>query len=247
MDTNSQTLMVIMPVYNSEKTLRGAVDSILEQSYRNLRLVIVDDASTDKSFEIAKEYAKDVRVVLLRNKQNRGAYYSRNIGLDFIKQLNWGYFTTHDSDDISFMHRYLKIIRLLKNPRVVATRDIFERVDLRTGQSLGSHTTMAHAVFKRSVFEKLGYFENVRVGADWEYWHRMNVSNTGTRLKTSLVNEVVGKSYIHGNNLTVQIPLNSVHRKAYVQGTKKRTRKRSIEGKWYREFVPESEILERFT
>ena len=89
LDLMSKKILIVMPVYNAEKTLRLAIDSILNQSYKHFYLIIVDDCSTDSSLEIAKEYAKDSRVKLYRNTENRGAYYSRNIGLYFGKKLRW--------------------------------------------------------------------------------------------------------------------------------------------------------------
>lgn len=234
--------MVIMPLYNSKRTMSEAIESILKQSYKNLRLIIVDDASTDGSYELAQQYAKSPRVFLLRTSQNRGAYYSRNAGLDFIKNFVWGYFTTHDADDVSFEHRYLDAVRLLKKPRVVAVQDTFERIDLASRQSLGDNLTMAHAVFKRSVFQSLGYFETVKFGADWEYWHRLNAFNSVHRQKTSSINYTVGKSYIHDRNLTTTIPLNSVHRRRYIKQTMKEVQRMSAANNWYRPFVLDKEI-----
>lgn len=237
MNTNPQTLIVVMPVYNSQKTLPMAIESILSQSYRNLRLVIVDDNSSDQSLEIAKLYLKDNRVTVLHNKKNMGAYYSRNVGLHFFKNSVWGYFTTHDADDVSFEHRYLRIVRMLKLPRIVAVQDTFQRIDLRNGKELGAALTMAHAVFKRQVFASIGYFENVRFGADWEYWQRLNAFNKKNRYKTSAIKDVVGDSFVHENNLTIQIPLTSIHRKRYMSSTRKSVAIMSSIENWYRDFV----------
>ncbi|ANV97999.1 hypothetical protein BBW65_03925 [Helicobacter enhydrae] len=76
---------IVIPIYNVEKYLRECLESVIHQTYKNLCIVLVDDASTDKSFEIAKEYFdKDSRVVLISHDHNRGLSASRNTGLDYL-------------------------------------------------------------------------------------------------------------------------------------------------------------------
>ena len=53
-------ILCIIPVYNAQNTLKGAIESITNQSYTNWELVIVDDASTDRSYKIAQSYAKKI-------------------------------------------------------------------------------------------------------------------------------------------------------------------------------------------
>lgn len=90
---------VIMPVYNTELYLQEAIESVLEQSLKDLELIIVDDASTDESMLIAERYAAlDDRVVLERLPQNSGgAGKPRNIG---IERARGEYIFFMDSDDI---------------------------------------------------------------------------------------------------------------------------------------------------
>ncbi|MCI5511112.1 MAG: glycosyltransferase [Eubacterium sp.] len=76
---------VIMPIYNAEKYLKQAIESVLNQTYGNFELILINDASTDKSKEICREYCKmDSRIVLLENNsENHGPGPTRNIGLDY--------------------------------------------------------------------------------------------------------------------------------------------------------------------
>lgn len=236
-NSNPQTLLVVMPAYNSQATIAMAIESILNQSYKNLRLVIVDDASEDNTLKIAKMYLKDPRVSVYHNKKNLGAYYSRNVGLYMFRNKNWGYFTTHDADDVSFEHRYIKLIRMLRRPRYSGVQDTFRRVELRSGRDLGAHLTMAHAVFQRHVFDDIGYFHMVRFGADWEHWTRLNSWNRVNKFKTAAVTEVLGESFVHEKNLTVQIPINSSARLNYIKKVRQDIRTRNITEDWYRGFT----------
>jgi len=73
---------VIMPVYNSEKYVSYAIDSVLHQTYTNIELIIIDDCSLDYTKHIVSKYAeKDTRITLLCNSQNIGCAASRNKGL----------------------------------------------------------------------------------------------------------------------------------------------------------------------
>lgn len=88
---------VIIPVYNSEKFIHKCLDSVLTQTLQDIEVICVDDASTDKSYEILEEYAKcDNRIVVLRNNANGGLSYTRNHALE---HASGEYIQFVDSDD----------------------------------------------------------------------------------------------------------------------------------------------------
>ena len=72
-------ISIIMPVYNEDKYLHAAIDSILSQTFDNFEFIIIDDASTDNSLQIIKSYT-DKRIILICNEYNVGNYPSRNRG-----------------------------------------------------------------------------------------------------------------------------------------------------------------------
>lgn len=219
---NRRTILVSMPVYNSEETLANAIESVLGQTYKNLRLVITDDCSTDKSLKIAKHYAKiDSRVSVYSNSENMGAYYCRNVGLYVNRSKPWGYFTTHDADDVSYESRYQTLLKSFKQG-INAVQDIFARKELSTGKLLSEDVTMAHALFLRSVFDSVGYFEQVRFGGDWEHWVRLKAFNRINDLASTSYRNVLGESFMHKNNLTRQIPEKSAKRRNYIKQTMKK-------------------------
>lgn len=95
----SPKISIIVPVYNAESTLHKCVDSILNQSYKDWELLLIDDGSTDASATICDEYAQlDNRIKVFR-KQNGGVSSARNIGLDNAKG-EW--ITFVDSDDYAY-------------------------------------------------------------------------------------------------------------------------------------------------
>lgn len=88
---------IIMPVFNTEKYLSKAIDSVLKQTFTDFELIIIDDNSNDTSFTICKSYAdKDNRIKLLKNDINLGVAKSRNKALNNISGI---YLTFVDSDD----------------------------------------------------------------------------------------------------------------------------------------------------
>lgn len=116
-------ISVIMPVYNGEKYLREAIDSILYQSFQNFEFIIVDDASTDRSLQIIQSY-KDKRIILLQNEQNRGNYPSRNRGLTIATGK---YICVMDADDVAYPKRLeLQYVYLEAHSEILAVGTSFE-------------------------------------------------------------------------------------------------------------------------
>lgn len=105
-------LSIIVPVYNVEKYLRKCIESILNQSFTNFELILVNDGSTDSSKEICEEYLqKDSRIILL-NKENGGLSSARNLGLS---KATGKYVALVDSDDWIDIHMYQSMVTSLEN------------------------------------------------------------------------------------------------------------------------------------
>ena len=109
----SPLISVIVPVYKVEKYLPACLDSLLAQTYRNFELLLVDDGSPDKCWEILQQYAaQDARVRIFR-KENGGVSSARNFGLE---QARGEYIGFVDSDDfvapqyLEWMYRAIKQI-----------------------------------------------------------------------------------------------------------------------------------------
>ena len=93
---NKPLISVIVPIYNAEKFLSQCIDSVLNQSYKNIEIILLNDGSKDKSGSICQEYAeKDTRIIYIE-KNNSGVSDTRNMGL---KQATGDYIFFLDSDD----------------------------------------------------------------------------------------------------------------------------------------------------
>uniref|UniRef100_UPI003A8A7744 glycosyltransferase family 2 protein n=4 Tax=Helicobacteraceae TaxID=72293 RepID=UPI003A8A7744 len=80
--SQTKKVAIIIPIYNVEKFLNECLDSIVNQTYTNLEILLINDGSTDSSLQIAKEYAqKDSRITII-DKENGGQANARNAGIE---------------------------------------------------------------------------------------------------------------------------------------------------------------------
>ena len=117
-------ISVVIPLYNKAKFICETLDSVLQQDYSNLEILVVNDASTDESLEVIKTYS-DSRIKIINNKTNQGLSESRNIG---IKNSKGELIALLDADD-TWAINYLSIINELfqKFPnQVIYGTDFFE-------------------------------------------------------------------------------------------------------------------------
>lgn len=106
---------VIIPVHNREKYIIRSIKSVLNQTYKELEIIVVDDASTDKTAELIREiYDKDVCVSLIRNSYKIGANASRNKGINIARGK---YIAFQDSDDMWYPNKLEKQMELLNEEK----------------------------------------------------------------------------------------------------------------------------------
>lgn len=98
MQKQTPLISVIMPLYNAERFVGESIENVLRQTVGDFELIVIDDASTDASAEIARAYAaKDDRIVLMHNELNSGAARTRNRALDAARGK---FITFMDADDL---------------------------------------------------------------------------------------------------------------------------------------------------
>jgi glycosyltransferase involved in cell wall biosynthesis len=108
----SPKVSVLLPAYNAEKYIKQSIDSILNQTFTDFEFIIIDDCSTDSTWEIIKSYEKkDNRIVAVRNKQNLGIAGNLNKAISLSKGE---YLARMDADDWSYPDRFQKQIDILE-------------------------------------------------------------------------------------------------------------------------------------
>ena len=180
-------ISVIMPVYNEECFLFDSIKSILDQTYRDFELIIIDDSSRDNSSRIICSF-RDKRITYLKNSQNKGVAYSLNKGL---KKAKGDLIARMDADDISYPNRFETQVNFLrKNPNVGVVGSCVELVD-EFGKKLNfkkypetfkeiqrasifrnpiCHPTV---LFRRALTDSYGmYDENLNGAEDYDLWLR---------------------------------------------------------------------------
>lgn len=118
-----------MPVYNAGDYLVEAIESILNQTYSNFELIIVNDASTDKSWKIMQGYKKmfSRKIKLFKNQKNQGAFAAANIAISHAKG---NYLAPMDADDVAKPERLAEQVKFLKqNPQVILVGSNAEIID----------------------------------------------------------------------------------------------------------------------
>ena len=88
MENNRPFFSIVMPIYNVEKHLQQAVESVLQQTFQDYEIILVDDCSPDKCPEICDEYAQKYESVqVIHHKENQGLSYTRNTGMAVAKRI----------------------------------------------------------------------------------------------------------------------------------------------------------------
>jgi glycosyltransferase involved in cell wall biosynthesis len=125
-DLASPEISVIMPVYNSGLYLKQAIDSILNQSFRDFELFVIDDASTDNSISIIRSY-DDKRIKLIEKPKNTGYTDSLNLTIPLVKGR---YIARMDSDDIALPVRFERQFQFMENnPDVLVVGTAYKVID----------------------------------------------------------------------------------------------------------------------
>ena len=201
-----------MPVYNGEKYLREAIDSILNQTFTDFEFLIIDDGSTDNSLEIINSY-QDPRINLIKNNDNQGLIYSLNRGLALAKGK---YIARMDSDDISSPERLCVQIKFLdENPTIGLVGSSVQIIDNNKNHSsivefplthfiiqwsLCFYSPFAHpsTMIKKEILKQAnGYSSQAVYVEDYDLWQRLSKITELSNLPQILL-------YLrkHDNNLT---------------------------------------------
>lgn len=179
------SVSILMPVYNAEPYLSEAIQSMLNQTYADFELIILDDCSTDRSAEVVHTYT-DVRIVYHRNEVNSGLANNLNTGLKLAKGK---YIARMDGDDISLPHRLQTQVDFLESHPDIdlcscamqmfgADNQLWIRdrdpEQVKITMMFYSAVLHASSVFRKDVFERnnLIYNQETFPAEDYDLWAR---------------------------------------------------------------------------
>ena len=235
---SSPLISVLMPAYNHESYVRFAVDSVLSQTYSNLELIAIDDASRDKTWAVLSEY-DDPRIRLVKHDVNQGAHSTLN---EAMKMARGQYLAILDSDDIYQPERLERLLaeaeRLTGNDTLIFSDVTF--ID-SAGETVGEHpravgyqTLRARCAelpaanwfltgnsaigtsnffFSRALAEKVGAFTPLRYTHDWDWALRASLYQAPIWLREPLLSYRVHDA----NTLSEDDAWRHIHENSYIQ------------------------------
>jgi len=209
---NKNLISVLLPVFNAEKDINVAIQSILNQSYKDLELLIIDDGSTDNSYQICMNISEqDNRVKVFRNHNNLGLTKSLNL---LINESSGKYLARQDADDWSEETRFEKQLKFMNDENIDVvyarsvrndTQNIFPRLSyylplnfvLRYKNPLIHGTMLA----KKNIIEKVGGYDEKFIYSQ-DYKLAFDLINLGFKLR--IMKNVLYKSNFINNISTTK-------------------------------------------
>lgn len=204
-------ISVIVPTYNRESTLRRALQSIENQTYKNIEIIVVDDNSNDNTQKVVETFKeKEIDIIYIKHKFNKGACAARNTG---IINATGDYIAFLDSDDewdknkLEKQINYLKknkadivfcshILKFKNKEKVIPTKQIDENNILKD-LLYGNFITTGAILGKKECFIKERFNENLPRFQDWELSIRL-IKN----FKVIHINEILTTNFIQKDSLT---------------------------------------------
>lgn len=210
---NDMGVSIIIPVYNRKKLIRRSVESALNQTYKNIEIIVVDDGSK-KNIEEEIDKIGDKRIKYIRLSKNKGACYARNIG---IKYSDKEYITFLDSDDKlhpkkleTQMNNIIKhksnfdFCKLMVNnnkhyiiPNNSTEKEIYKGNILNELVSKGNFISTQSIIVKKSIIEKYLFDNELLRLQDYDLVLRMFPS-----LKISFTNKTLANLYVQKDSIT---------------------------------------------
>ena len=217
-------ITVFTPNFNGSRYISETIESVLNQTYSNFEYIIVDDCSTDNSWQIIQEYAKkDNRIKPYKNKKNLHIVKTRNRGFK-LSSSNAKYFAIIDSDDVALPYRFKVQVEFLeKNPdfglvgsdtiiinensqiigfrKYPSTNNEIRKVITRINPIAQSSVTL-----RKKAIEEVGMYDlNWKVAQDYDYWLRVGILWKIGNIKRPLIKYRLSKTQIKKTHLKENI------------------------------------------
>jgi len=171
---------IIIPVYNSEKYIQNTIMSVLNQTYKYWRLIIVDDGSTDNTrqilYKLYKKYRNKKKIIILKNDVNKGQALSRNLGLKFSTSKFVSFLDSDDFWDKNKLKSQIKFMmsnnydftytdyKIIKNNKITTIKvpDYFDYKKFIHNSSINT----CSIILKKKIIKNI-YFKNLRFSEDY--------------------------------------------------------------------------------
>ena len=207
---------VILPTYNRASLIGRAIKSILNQTFNDFELLIIDDGSVDDTEKVVKTFA-DTKVTYKKHEENKGAAAARNTGIHLAR----GEFIAFNDSDDEWMPEKLerqikKFSEVNSNIGVIycgyiavsqqTNREIFRSTPMEKGKIYprilqGCITGTFTPLIKQACFEKVGLFDETLPSCqDWDMWIRIS-----EYYEFDFISDILVKMYIHGSQISTNL------------------------------------------
>lgn len=208
---------IIMPTYNRAYIIQQSIDSVLEQTYQDWELIVVDDGSTDDTETVVKKN-NDERIRYIKYSPNRGANHARNVGLEAAQGE---YLTFLDSDAVYVPHKLEVQMDAMQHNGfdIVWARARFTWMDGRDGvfprdpeDTLNNNALLipmslkeglintSTLFFKRRCYESCGGFdEDLRKFQDWDFWWKLLLAK---KFKIHFLDDVLAVNFMQDDSIS---------------------------------------------
>ena len=223
---------VIVPIYNCEEYLNKCVESIVNQTYKNLEIILVDDGSIDNSLKMCTEWSKKDKRIKVIHKKNGGVSSARNVGID---SATGKYISFVDSDDWIDPNYYKKMIEIVLNQKADIVQCSYnrilktakEKISLKKGiynneemliMALNPQTGIGFChmkLYNKKVVDGILFDESLLVGEDALF----NENIASKKLKLIVIDEALYNYRINQQSTTKRYDKNYI--KKYEQSMKK--------------------------
>ena len=217
---------IIIPVYNSQKYISKTIKSVFRQTYKNWKLIIIDDGSTDDSKKILKEIykkIKDIRkMVILKNNINRGQAFSRNRGLKYSKSKFVAFLDSDDFWDKNKLKNQIKFMlrnnyeftytdyKIIKNSKIkkIIVPDYYNYKRFIHNSSINT----CSMIIKKKIIKNI-YFKNLPFCEDYFFKCQiLRKGYIGYKCSGSYAYYLLRKDSVQSNRLSVFLSLWTINR-----------------------------------
>ncbi|WP_163409473.1 glycosyltransferase family 2 protein [Flavobacterium ajazii] len=173
----SELVSILTPTYNAEKFIQATIESVLNQTYQNWEMILVDDGSTDQTVPIIEDFAQqDNRIKLFKLSENKGNGFARNAALE---NAVGKYIAYLDADDLWFPEKIEKQIHFLKRNDLYFTFSFYDSID-EEGNNLNRRVESPNPLTYKELFF-CNYVGNLTAVYDADYFGKIILETSQKR------------------------------------------------------------------
>lgn len=224
---NDVKISFIVPIYNSENTLSRCIESVLNQSYNNFELLLINDGSSDESLKICKMYAKKDKRIKVFSHDNKGISYTRNVGLS---KATGTHIMFLDSDDCFKLNSLQHIVDIVKDKNFDLLSFNYDKfidnpkmnISMKKKSKLVKKDDMIfniliekkysgvcwNKVIKKEIINNVKFDEKIGIGEDLDFI----LSILESDLKIFHDNTILYNFYVNPKSITHDNVLNQIHK-----------------------------------